>query len=64
MAIVGGGMVGATIACLLAEQEVQVALIDAGDPMASWPKKTYDLRVSALTLASINLFKSLGFGEA
>ncbi|MEO1889676.1 MAG: UbiH/UbiF/VisC/COQ6 family ubiquinone biosynthesis hydroxylase [Cycloclasticus sp.] len=60
VAIVGGGMVGATIACLLAEQEVQVALIDAGDPMASWPKKTYDLRVSALTLASINLFKSLG----
>ncbi|MEO1889422.1 MAG: UbiH/UbiF/VisC/COQ6 family ubiquinone biosynthesis hydroxylase [Cycloclasticus sp.] len=60
VAIVGGGMVGASLACLLAEKHVSVALIDAGDPMASWPEKTYDLRVSALTLASINLFKSLG----
>jgi len=60
VAIVGGGMVGASLACLLAKKGVSVALIDAGDPMASWPETTYDLRVSALTLASINLFKSLG----
>ena len=59
VAIVGGGMVGASLACLLAEKNVSVALIDAGDPAASWPENTYDLRVSALTLASINLFKSL-----
>ncbi|PCI18573.1 MAG: 2-polyprenyl-6-methoxyphenol hydroxylase [Piscirickettsiaceae bacterium] len=58
--IVGGGMVGATAACLLAEKGVSVALIDAGEPMADWPSDTYDLRVSALTLLSINLFKSLG----
>lgn len=63
VAIVGGGMVGASIACLLAEKGVQVALIDAGDPMASWPKETYDIRVSALTLASMNLFKSMGVWE-
>lgn len=60
VAIVGGGVVGATLACLLAEKDVSVALIDAGDPAATWPADTYDLRVSALTLASINLFKSLG----
>ena len=61
--IVGGGMVGASLACLLAEKGVSVALIDAGEPMAEWPIDTYDLRVSALTLASINLFKSLGVWE-
>jgi 2-octaprenylphenol hydroxylase len=60
VAIVGGGMVGATLACQLAEKGVQVALIDAGDPTATWPNDSYDLRVSALTLSSINLFKSLG----
>lgn len=60
VAIVGGGMVGASLACMLAEKGIPVALIDAGEPAANWPKKTYDLRVSALTLTSINLFKSLG----
>ncbi len=53
-------MVGATLACLLADKGVSVALIDAGEPMANWPEDTYDLRVSALTLASINTFKALG----
>ncbi|PCI71161.1 MAG: 2-polyprenyl-6-methoxyphenol hydroxylase [Piscirickettsiaceae bacterium] len=60
VAIVGGGMVGATLACILADKNVNVVLIDAGDPMATWPEDSYDLRVSALTLSSINLFKSLG----
>lgn len=59
VAIIGGGMVGATVACLLAEKDISVALVDAGDPSAAWPEDSYDLRVSALTLASINLFKSL-----
>jgi 2-octaprenylphenol hydroxylase len=64
VAIVGGGMVGATLACQLAEKGVQVALIDAGDPTATWPNDSYDLRVSALTLSSINLFKSLGVWQS
>lgn len=58
--IVGGGMVGAALACLLAEKGLQVALIDANEPAAKWQENTYDLRVSALTLTSINLFKSIG----
>jgi len=57
--IVGGGMVGATAACLLAEKGVSVALIDAGNPAAKWERGSYDLRVSALTMASINIFKQL-----
>lgn len=58
--IIGGGMVGATVACLLAEKGMSVALVDAGNPSEAWPGDSYDLRVSALTLASINLFRSLG----
>ena len=60
VAIIGGGITGATVACLLAEKGISVALVDAGDPSAEWPQESYDLRVSALTLASINVFKSLG----
>ena len=58
--IVGGGMVGAALACLLAEKDMQVALIDANEPAAKWQDNTYDLRVSAMTLTSINFFKSIG----
>ena len=53
--IVGGGLVGATVACLLAEKDISVALIDAADPTETWPEDSFDLRVSALTLASVNL---------
>lgn len=63
VAIVGGGMVGATTACLLAEKGLSVALIDAGNPAEKWPENTYDLRVSALTMASINVFKSIGMWD-
>lgn len=58
--IIGGGMVGATVACLLAKRDITVALVDAADPLVGWPQDSYDCRVSALTLASINVFKSLG----
>lgn len=63
VAIVGGGINGATLACLLAEKGVSVALIDSVDPIIQWPEDSYDLRVSALTLGSINIFKSLGIWE-
>ena len=63
VAIVGGGINGASLACLLAEKGVSVALIDSADPTIQWPDDGYDLRVSALTLASISTFKSLGVWE-
>ena len=59
VAIVGGGMVGAALACLLADSGVSVALMDAGDPERVDMEAGYDLRVSALTLSSVNLFKTL-----
>jgi 2-octaprenylphenol hydroxylase len=60
--IVGGGMVGAALACALGNSALKVALLDRA-PAASPPEKDYDLRVSALTLASRALFENLGAWE-
>ncbi|WP_034578886.1 UbiH/UbiF/VisC/COQ6 family ubiquinone biosynthesis hydroxylase [Carnimonas nigrificans] len=60
VAIVGAGMVGATLALLLAEAGISVALIDAGEYSLRWKKAQLDNRVSAITAASRALFTSLG----
>ncbi len=62
--VVGAGMVGAAQALALARQGWQVALVDARAPQREWPAEGYDIRVSALTRASQNLFEELGAWEA
>lgn len=61
--IVGGGMVGATLALALAEMDIRIALLDAKAP-ADWtlPQESgvFDSRVSALTIASRTLLHNLG----
>ncbi|MDH5512873.1 MAG: UbiH/UbiF/VisC/COQ6 family ubiquinone biosynthesis hydroxylase, partial [Gammaproteobacteria bacterium] len=57
--IVGGGMVGAALACTLGNSALKVALLDRA-PVAHPPDQGYDLRVSALTLAARALFENLG----
>lgn len=61
--IVGGGIVGATTACILAESGVKVALLDSRKPAREWDKNSTDLRVSALTKASENIFRNLDVWE-
>ena len=63
--IVGAGMVGATLACGLAEEaeNLNIAIIDASAPNFDWDEKSYDMRVSAITRASQNLFKKVGAWE-
>jgi len=60
--IVGGGMVGATMACLLAELPLSVALVDRGplqgDPIRA--DQPFDARVSALTPQSCQLLADIG----
>ena len=57
--IIGGGIVGATLALKLAQAEVPVTLIDARPKRSEtdWQKVLgkRDTRVYALSLASINL---------
>ncbi|OGT45400.1 MAG: hypothetical protein A3E83_00220 [Gammaproteobacteria bacterium RIFCSPHIGHO2_12_FULL_41_20] len=59
--IVGAGIVGATLACALAQTtSLRIALIDAkAITPASWPEDSYDYRVSAISLASQRIFQAL-----
>jgi len=61
--IIGGGIVGATTACALALEGVNVALVEARAPSSDKPK-TRDPRLFAITRASERIFNSLGVWEA
>jgi 2-octaprenylphenol hydroxylase len=62
--IVGGGMVGATLACALGGQGFAVTLVEAREPALDWPDDSYDLRVSAINRASQRIFDRLGVWPA
>ena len=56
--VCGGGMIGITAACLFTQQGLRTALIDQNS-LSKWNPEIISSRVSALNIASINLFKSL-----
>ncbi len=58
--VVGAGMVGATLTLALSEKGLRVAVIEACEPQLEWPAGSHDLRVSAVTEASGQIFRSLG----
>jgi 2-octaprenyl-3-methyl-6-methoxy-1,4-benzoquinol hydroxylase len=58
--VVGGGMVGAASALSLAEIGLKVALIEQTKPSVYAPEQAFDLRVSAISLASQQLLSQLG----
>lgn len=58
--IVGGGMVGSALACALGKRSLKIVIIEAREPQLSWDEKSFDLRVSAITRASQQLFEDLG----
>jgi len=62
VAIIGGGIVGLTIANLLKTLPIKVALIEASEP-TDWSAEKYDLRVSAISKASEELFKQIGIWD-
>ncbi|WP_286269207.1 FAD-dependent oxidoreductase [Thalassotalea hakodatensis] len=57
--VVGGGMVGATSALALAELGLTVAVIEKHQPKAFEPSQPFDLRVSAISLASQHLLEQM-----
>lgn len=57
--IVGGGIVGLTLALLLAESDRHIALLDKKGDVGSFNHAQYDVRVSAVTPASVRLFEQL-----
>ncbi len=56
--IVGGGMVGASLACCLANQPVRIAIIEAV-PVKSSDQPSYDERGLALSLSSQRILQSI-----
>jgi len=56
--IVGGGMVGAALACALGDSSLKVAVLEAKEPDYNW-KTEHDIRVSAITHASQRIFQNL-----
>ncbi|PHS26364.1 MAG: FAD-binding protein [Methylophaga sp.] len=62
--IVGGGMVGATLAVALAEQSsLNIAIVEAFESKPITESDKPDLRVSAITRASEALFKNLAIWQ-
>lgn len=60
--IVGGGLVGGTLACALAEKGVSVVVIDGEDPEALLAAG-YDGRCSAIALACQRLLATIGLWD-
>jgi Ubiquinone biosynthesis hydroxylase, UbiH/UbiF/VisC/COQ6 family len=61
--IAGGGMVGATLACLLGQSGKRVAVLEAHQPTLFFPDDPYDLRVSAISRASQRALLAAGAWE-
>jgi len=62
--IVGGGMVGAAVACALGDSDLKVALIEQAMPQEFSPEQAHDLRVSALSIASQQILQTVGAWDA
>ncbi|QDY41324.1 3-demethoxyubiquinol 3-hydroxylase [Candidatus Pantoea soli] len=57
--ISGGGMVGAALACGLAQQQFRVAVIERAEPAAFDASQSPDIRISAIGASSVALLKQL-----
>ena len=64
LAIVGGGMVGAALACAVAQRGFSTVLLEAREPELTWDPESHDLRVSAITRASQRMLQNLGVWQA
>ncbi len=62
--IVGGSMVGATLACALADSPLKIAIIEAHTPEAFDQQQSHDLRVSALNIASEQVLRNVGVWQS
>lgn len=58
--IVGGGIVGAALACALGETGLRIAVLEGAPPERLRPAAELDLRVSAINRAGQRLFAAVG----
>jgi 2-octaprenyl-3-methyl-6-methoxy-1,4-benzoquinol hydroxylase len=64
VAVVGGGMVGGALALGLAQQGFDVTVIEQATPPAFDASQKPDVRISAISAASVDLLRRLGVWEA
>lgn len=64
IAVVGGGMVGGALALGLAQQGFEVTVIEQAAPVAFDPMAKPDVRISAISAASVDLLRGLGVWDA
>lgn len=64
VAVVGGGMVGAALALGLAQQGFEVTVIEQAAPPVFDPTAKPDVRISAISAASVDLLRGLGVWDA
>ncbi len=62
--IVGGGLVGLSLAAMLGRQGFKTALIETHAPQLTWPKNSTDLRVYAISRVSQRLLEDAGAWDA
>ncbi|MBL1259837.1 MAG: UbiH/UbiF/VisC/COQ6 family ubiquinone biosynthesis hydroxylase [Thiotrichaceae bacterium] len=62
--IIGGGMVGTTLACALGDSDLKVAVVEARPTEMKWDADSVGMRCSAITAASQQIFTSLGAWDA
>lgn len=58
--VVGAGIVGATLAQLLAKENLTVAVVEKGDRVPVWEGGQHDSRVSAISVGSERVLSALG----
>jgi len=61
--IIGGGMVGLSLASALSKANFSVAVIESREPTLQWEASDYDARVSAINLASCRFLKYLNIWQ-
>ena len=61
--IIGGGMVGATLACALGGSKLRIAVVEPIPAPRQFAGEDYDIRVSAITRATQNVFAAVGAWE-
>lgn len=60
LVVVGGGMVGAALACACSDRGLSIAVVESREPKQAWPAGEVDLRVSALNRASQRVLERVG----
>jgi ubiquinone biosynthesis UbiH/UbiF/VisC/COQ6 family hydroxylase len=64
VAVVGGGLIGASAAIALAQRNLSVALIDRAEPPVTRGNLGYDIRTVAVNPASVELLDAIGAWRA